>query len=798
MVRTRRASATDDVGTLHRAAVDYYLSLFDPATGGFRFAADRPATLTATGYCVLGLEFSGGLVELSPDHRCQIESFLARGLQSDGSFEDPLWAAHPPATERHDHSYFVEETTTFCQQALDALLAPAPPMREWPETWIRGDGLAGHFESFAWDDAWRDSNRVMFTLAQLCHDAERHRRPELLDTVDAGLDWVDAHQSPQTGLWEGPHPVSLTNAMAATFHFTFFYGYRRRRLRYADRIIDSCLALQESHGLFSGADVGHTCLDYDALDLMAKASVTTDHRSREVADAMDRARRALERTPVRRSHHTGSALLCSESSGANALSTWFRLLALELTQPRPASRLAETARFRRLPFLGFHDVPGIRATEHAPRPVVHDVSERGPAISVVIPAFNEARRLPDALRALRRQTYPRWRAIVVNDGSDDDTGRVAEDWSAAESRIDVVHQDNRGLAATRNAALKRARGELVHCLDADDAIEPGFYDAIVTALRGHASSARVGRCAVSRVALAWEQHEIARLDPAPRAEEFQFRELARRNVRQPVCHVFERRILDETGMFDESLAHCQDWDLWLRFARVGVDFLPVEDALAWYRLRSDSLSSNWAGYLRDGHRVMERALAPDPRCRGPVQPPLTDPGPVHEGTARFWEQNLLRAVNRGDEEGVARLFEWGRGNLPDDFWEHPNRYGVHPAFTWAYDAPAAGARSGALMWNLGTSYLSLLEKHWPELPGVDARRVAHNLLFRVVDELEKEDVVRGASPFPKLGGIPVLARSVGWTSPRPIGLWLLLALPPGARRGLLGLVRNLGKLGARG
>lgn len=468
MARRKRASAIDDVGALHRAAIDYYVSLFDPATGGFRFAADRPATLTATGYCVLGLEFSGGLIRLSRDHRRQIESFLARGLRSDGSFEDPLWTDHPPATERHDRSYFVEETTTFCQQALDALLAPAPPMREWPETWIRGEGLCGHFESFAWDDAWRDSNRVMFTLAQLCHDAERHRRPELLDTVDAGLDWVDAHQSPQTGLWEGPHPVSPTNAMAATFHFTFFYGYRRRRLRYADRIIDSCLALQESHGLFSGADVGHTCLDYDALDLMAKASVTTDHRSREVADAMDRARQALrdlhdpasggfahckertggprtrflqrfpvgyrlstllpvERTPVRRSYHTGSSLLCSESSRANALSTWFRLLALELTQPRSSSRPAETVRFRRLPFLGFHDVPGIRATEHASRPVVHDMSERSPAITVVIPAFNEARRLPDALRALRRQTYPRWEAIVVNDGSEDDTGRVAED-----------------------------------------------------------------------------------------------------------------------------------------------------------------------------------------------------------------------------------------------------------------------------------------------------------------------------------------------------------------------------------
>ena len=81
--------------------------------------------------------------------------------------------------------------------------------------------------------------------------------------------------------------------MAATFHFTFFYFYRSRPINYAERIIDSCLSLQETHGLFSGNAVGQTCLDYDAIDLLAKASLLTRYRSVDVRDAMNKASDAL-------------------------------------------------------------------------------------------------------------------------------------------------------------------------------------------------------------------------------------------------------------------------------------------------------------------------------------------------------------------------------------------------------------------------------------------------------------------------------------------------------------------------
>ena len=116
--RAIRSSESTNLEAIHRAAVDYYLSLFDRSTGGFCFSDGLPATLVATGYCVLGIEFSAGLDRLSEPEKQRIALFLLRGLQSDGSFHDPLWADTSHSLGHHDNDYFAEEATTFCQQAL--------------------------------------------------------------------------------------------------------------------------------------------------------------------------------------------------------------------------------------------------------------------------------------------------------------------------------------------------------------------------------------------------------------------------------------------------------------------------------------------------------------------------------------------------------------------------------------------------------------------------------------------------------------------------------------------------------
>ncbi len=394
------------LSTIIDKAIAYWLSLWDQKTGGFCFASHQPATLMATAYCVLGLEFTGGLSQLSDSQREAIISFLMDSVQPDGSFRDPLFRPEDILSKQHDLAYFQEETTTMCQQALDALSAPPPPPRGWDSDWRTAKSIVSYFESLSWQNPWLDSNPVMFVLSQLCHDAERHQQPELLKIVDVALDWLDAHQSPETGLWQGPHQVSLTNAMAATFHFTFYYSYRRRPLQYVERIIDSCLKLQQPHGLFSGNAIGQTCLDYDALDLLAKATLATDYRSDDVEEAMTLAYDALlglynpadggfanckehlsdpnkgrkakllrklglsrfvrspARIPAKGTYSVCWRLLSGDTAQSNAFSTWFRLLGLRLATQKQwlNGDSTEIFTFRRLPFLGYHDPLAVKSS----------------------------------------------------------------------------------------------------------------------------------------------------------------------------------------------------------------------------------------------------------------------------------------------------------------------------------------------------------------------------------------------------------------------------------------------------
>ncbi|MGF1523656.1 MAG: hypothetical protein ACFBSF_15170 [Leptolyngbyaceae cyanobacterium] len=383
--------------TIREQAVPYFGSLWDASTGGFQFTPEQPATLMATSYTILGLEFVGGLGALKPAQKEAAIAYLMANVKPDGLFIDPRFDIQDALSERHDLAYFQEETTTICQQALDAISAPPPPIRDWERDRRLAAGITSYFESLAWQDPWMDSNPVMFLLSQLCHDAARHDRPDLLAHVDTALDWLDAHQSSITGLWQGPHEVSLVNAMAATFHFTFFYLYRGRPIQHVERIIDSCLSLQQSHGLFSeGAAIGQTCLDYDAIDLLAKASAVTRFRAADVRNAMDLAYNALlgtynvedggfadskeklkprrgrkikllkklglshwvspmVRVPAEGTYHVCWEPLSCDRSRSNAFSTWFRLISIYLAAQEGAqSASKEEVTFRRLPFLGFH------------------------------------------------------------------------------------------------------------------------------------------------------------------------------------------------------------------------------------------------------------------------------------------------------------------------------------------------------------------------------------------------------------------------------------------------------------
>ena len=95
-------------------------------------------------------------------------------------------------------------------------------------------------------------------------------------------------------------------------------------------------------------------------------------------------------------------------------------------------------------------------------------------ISVIIPAYNAAKTLSQTLKSLQQQTFSNWEAIIIDDGSEDETEAITHQAATQDSRIRVFSQTNKGVSAARNTGVHLAQGEWLLFLDADDQIAASY------------------------------------------------------------------------------------------------------------------------------------------------------------------------------------------------------------------------------------------------------------------------------------------------------------------------------------
>ena len=105
-----------------------------------------------------------------------------------------------------------------------------------------------------------------------------------------------------------------------------------------------------------------------------------------------------------------------------------------------------------------------------------------PLVSVIVPIYNVEEYLKECLDSIICQTYRYLEIILVNDGSTDQCGKICDEYSMLDNRIQVVHQCNRGLSAARNAGLDVARGEYISFIDSDDYLDKHFIAKLLEAL----------------------------------------------------------------------------------------------------------------------------------------------------------------------------------------------------------------------------------------------------------------------------------------------------------------------------
>ena len=182
---------------------------------------------------------------------------------------------------------------------------------------------------------------------------------------------------------------------------------------------------------------------------------------------------------------------------------------------------------------------------------------KNPLVSVIIPTYNRGWILQEAIDSVLDQEFTDFEPIVVDDGSTDDTQTLLERYH---KRLNVIHQDKRGVSAARNRGIQAASGQYIAFLDSDDRWLPGKLDRQVRFFKKN------------RNALICQTEEIwirngKRVNPKKRHKKpsgWIFEPSLSLCLISPSAVMIKKSLLDETGGFDESLPACEDYDLWLR------------------------------------------------------------------------------------------------------------------------------------------------------------------------------------------------------------------------------------------
>lgn len=239
-------------------------------------------------------------------------------------------------------------------------------------------------------------------------------------------------------------------------------------------------------------------------------------------------------------------------------------------------------------------------------------------VSVIVPCYNQAQYLPEALDSVAAQTYPNWECIIVNDGSPDRSEEIASGYCSKDKRFKYLKKDNGGLSSARNAGLRKANGSWIQFLDADDYIAPSKMESSLGVLERNPSAD-----------LIVSDFKMFRDKPADATEAFCQLNQQNLNLESillkwntvfniPIhCGLF-RSTLFADNYFVESLKVSEDWVMWIKCFLKQPHAVYLNEALAYYRFNPNSMTKDKAfvrNNLIDTYQYIYGLLAPDAASR---------------------------------------------------------------------------------------------------------------------------------------------------------------------------------------
>ena len=231
-------------------------------------------------------------------------------------------------------------------------------------------------------------------------------------------------------------------------------------------------------------------------------------------------------------------------------------------------------------------------------------SQQGDLVSIIIPNFNHAQYIGDAIQSVLVQKYRNFEIIVVDDGSTDNSREVITKFG---DKVKYIWQENQGLSAARNTGIQAARGNYIGLLDADDMYEQDYLNTLMSRLKADSNAAGI-YCGYQFV----DHHNrsLPQVENRLILPEQLFRTLVDGNFLVPESMFVHRYCYENCGLFDEKLRACEDWDMWLRITS-QYKIIGTPQVLTRHRVLLDSMSADPNRMLANRLAVLKKHFGPE-------------------------------------------------------------------------------------------------------------------------------------------------------------------------------------------
>ena len=200
-------------------------------------------------------------------------------------------------------------------------------------------------------------------------------------------------------------------------------------------------------------------------------------------------------------------------------------------------------------------------------------------VSIIVPCYNQAQYLPEALQSVLDQTYSDWECIIVNDGSPDDTDVVAKKWLIKDIRFKYIYKENGGLSSARNAGIEIAVGTYILPLDADDKIGRDYLKLAAQAFE-HNVDLKLVYCKAEKFGDEFGEWKL----PC-----YSIENLASENM--IFCSSIYKRVdWEVVGGYDLNMIYgLEDWEFWISLLKFGGKVSCLGEVNFYYRITGKSM-----------------------------------------------------------------------------------------------------------------------------------------------------------------------------------------------------------------